>query len=670
MEESELTPNAAPEETIPEALPPKKKRRIGRVLGVILVVLLVLAAAAYAGFTYLRSSPQLKHISQNALVVARIDVPMLIKKADIIEIRKGTANNDLRETLEELNMEALIDDPGSTGIFTVKPHYYCLDYDAKDEELLNYLVLPIADGAKLAKFLKGITLPGDEELDVETKGNKKVLEIDGASCVWNNNTLVVAIDQDADPNAATNRAVKLLDQPAAKSIKANKVFKKAKLAKHDISLWVNTDMVAGVAEKGFKEARTRVKEIAAKRKEYNQKMNDYYAARQNYYQNLRSYMYSEDYYYRDYPDFNLQPPQMEYERAGNMFEEVLLSAETDSPFSADEIIATVAEFRGSSFLAYADFEKGSIRTGVDSNFSPAQVKKYGKIMARLGDMGKLAKYLPKDRLFASAVYQSDWNATWNVFGKQVNNMLIKRPYSEADKDELEKYTKHLKNLCDGSLLASMNLGAGKEKLPFVTIAGLARKNTGAQEMLKQLDKDGAYNKSGNAYKNQNGPDAFVLNEAVIVWTSDYSQYKKSAQGLGGKDLRGVKSSPLAAFVDLAQLVELADDSLEDMDLEDDWQDILEMLVDLRLTTTTKSGMPDVIEVELRLKDTRKNSLKVIWETLTDKVDIFEGMKENLEWQARRMKIEAEVPADSMMVEEAWEDMSNEPMYDSLGRYIY
>lgn len=630
MENNKVGQNLPQETPVSEGqVSPRKKIRIKRILLIILLVLLVLGVAAFAGFIYLRSSPQLQNISKDALMVTRVDLPMLIKKAGLIDLKKDSENEDLREILEELNMEALIDDPKSTGIFTLKPAYYFMEYDDRDSLLFQYLVLFIVDGKKLGKFLEGIMLPGNEEFDVETKGKNHTLDLQDASCVWNKSTLIVAISDTEDNDELTDRAAKLLEQPSSKSIKSNKFFRARDLAKHDFSIWVNTERLASITEKGFKDAKPRVKEMQKKRAAYYEQVAKYRAARERYYQQMRNYMYSDYYYYGyGYPQFNMEYPKMDYDPPRNVFEQVLLEFDEDSFISTDEIIGLVSEFRSSSYIVYADFKKGSIKVGIDSDFSPTQEKKYGKIMQTISGTAKLAKYLPKERQFATGVFQGSWDEAWKVFGKQVNR-IIDEPQSKVDQynmesgaDNLERYTKHLKNLCEGNLMASVNIGAGKQKYPFISIAGHVKKNKGALDILKQLDRDKTYKKSGNAYKAKYGSSAFVVNDDVIVWTSNYEQYKKSEQGLESKSIRGLKSSPLGAVIDLAKLVTLAEDK---MNLDRDTEDILEQLVDVRLETKMHKGLPAKIEAELRLKERKKNSLKVIWEIITDKTDIMENL---------------------------------------------
>jgi|GEM_PF-1324469 len=631
MDNNEVEQSLTPETLVSEEqVPPKKKIRFGSILVIFLIVLVVLGAAAFAGYKYLRSSPQLQNISRDALMVARVDMPKLIKKAGLTELKKGSENEDLLEALEELNMEALIKDPKSTGIFTLKPAYYFMEYVDRDSLLLHCLVFPIADGVKFGKFLKGITLPRNEEFDVETKGKYQTLDLPNASFVWSKNTAVLVISPAENNEECTKRAVKLLDQPSSQSIKANKYFSSGNLAKHDLALWLNIDMLASIAEKGFKEAKPRIKEIQEKRADYYEKVSQYRAAQQRYYQQVQNY-YASNYYYYDYPQFNAQYPVMDFAQAQNIFERILLDNVPDSIMSTDDIIKLVSEFRGSSYLAYLDFSKGRIQFGVDSDYSPTQEKKYGKIMHKIGDTKKLAKYLPQERLFATGIFQGSWDEAWKVFGKQVNKLTEARrlPEDRNNPDNMKEdqlLSKNLKVFCEGNLMASLNVGTGNNKSPFVSIAGMIRKNKGIVEILKQLDKDKEFEKSGNVYKEISGLSAFVLNDDIIVWTSNYKQYKKSSLGLDSKSTRIIKSTPLGAFINLNELLELAADEL---DMDKDAEDILEQIAEARLLTKMHKGLPSSIQTVVSLKENKKNSLKVIWEMLNDKVKVFENLDDIL-----------------------------------------
>jgi len=570
---------------------PQKKKGVMKFIIIGLMVIIVLAAAAVGVFLYMRSSPQVRHISKEALIVAKVDLPRILLKMDM---KKGEVNEDLREILEELNMEDLLDDPASTGLITAKPSYFFIEYDTKEETPIYYLVAPIANGDKLAKFTKKITPMGKDELEVESKGGKYMMETDGAVWMWNKNSLIIAMSDTMSPDDIEKRVKKYLDQPKSASIANNKHYRSAMSTGHDISFWANLDGISDIAIKGFNDAKPNVEKLVAQRKEREER-------RREYYNNWDYYYY---YGYFDYPESQIEYPQ-------NMFESILLDATTDGVISPNEIIDQLKQFDNSSLLVYADFHKGRMVTGTKSYLSDEQLKRFHGILKDLASLKKLSAHVPKDGLIATAGLQMNYNKLWSITEKQIKELVDKQ-----NNDDLNSVLKHAKTLCDGSMLLSMNV-PGKNKEPYFCVVASTAKNKGMESLMKQLAKDGEVGRAGKNYVIGDVTIFFV--EDAMVLTSNYREYKKSEHGLDGKQLKRVDSKPLGFFFDVVALLDVAGKNMDNTT-----EDILEAFESFTISTKASSGVPSELIISANMVDKKANSLKVMWNIVQNQDDFLDG----------------------------------------------
>ncbi len=650
--------------------PVKSNKKTARIILIILFAFVALGLAGWGYYTYLRSSPHLAQVGKEALMVARIDIPMLFKKAGMTNRKE--IDEDLLDALKKMNMEELVENPRATGMITLKPAYYWIEWDKKDEAATQYLVMPLSNGEKLAKFLEKIDISDSDPLEVEKKGQKFHLDLEGVGCVWNQKTLVMAFSADYwdDPGAMEKRAVKVLDQPKSASILKNKQFKQRDLSGHDLAVWVNTDQIATIAQEGFKQAKSRVEEIARKREEYDREWEEYNRAREEY-EALRwandPYYYGYGYEgYSDYPAFDMEEPQMDEDIWDtNYFEGLLMGIEGSDVISTDEIIAMVGEFRQSSLVYYLDFNKGEVVSGMDTNFSKAQLDKYGKIFSAKNGVGQLAKYLPQENLVGAVALNSNWNEFWKVFGKLITKAIESQRhepeeeypvfgestemdtfyeddiYGEApdfyseeyddldeyDEDEsdasedIDKMIGYLKTVADGQLVVTMNLDSDNEE-PYFTVAALTRTNKGMEKIVKEFDDNGDYVKRGNAYASDWGEDAFLIEDNAVIYTSNYTEYKRSELGLKSKQTSKIKATPLGGFLDIAFFNEEAD-------LPRDIRDYVEMFKAVELVSKLKKGLPSSMEFKVLMADKSQNSLKTIWDMLAEEFDMFEMLNDSI-----------------------------------------
>lgn len=91
-----------------------KARGSMKVLVIVLAALVLLVGAGFLAFSLLRSGPQVRYISGEALAVAKIDLPKMLLKAGIDKDIKNS-NKELWELLREWDMEALVEDPSPRG---------------------------------------------------------------------------------------------------------------------------------------------------------------------------------------------------------------------------------------------------------------------------------------------------------------------------------------------------------------------------------------------------------------------------------------------------------------------------------------------------------------------------------------------------------------------------
>ena len=78
------------EEETPAVLEGKRKKK-SALIPVLIVLFIIIVVIA--GYYFATSSPQIRHISKNALVVAKINLPQLLNKTGAM--KKGDINEDL-----------------------------------------------------------------------------------------------------------------------------------------------------------------------------------------------------------------------------------------------------------------------------------------------------------------------------------------------------------------------------------------------------------------------------------------------------------------------------------------------------------------------------------------------------------------------------------------------
>lgn len=597
-----------PEVQVEEVATPIKKKLSPRKIVFSLVILLVIIGIAGTGvYKFLRSSSQVKHISKDALMVAKIDLPKMLMKADMKELKGKKVNEDLQKFLEELNIEALLKAPKSTGLLTIKPSYMFVEYDKKLNDLMYFAVIPIANGTKVASFFKKVTPLDNSEIKIRTKDDKHIWDSAELAVVWNKSSLMVGYSAKANAEEMQRIVSKYLDQTKSSSIAANKEYKKSHRSSHDLSLWINLDGIAKVADQGFKDAKPKVEKMIEQMKQYDAAMQDF---RANY-----IYYYSNGIY---------QPNLPTLDRPGNVFENILYEA-TNSSGDADYLIKQIKQLDKSSAIVFADFEKGEFVSGVKAFVSPEQQKKLRGIESKLVAIKPLAKYIPKDGLVSTAAIQVNYDKAWSLSEDQIKKLLKKTP-----PPELDKLLKQAKTLCDGSFIISMN-HPGKKKEPFFTIVASTKKNRGIEDILQQQVKEGNIRKEGKLYFQS---DLSVFFEGdVMVLTTDYREYKKSEYGLDGKSLKALDSKPLAMFFDMPALVDIAGD-----EMENEVEDLLNMIKSISVKSKLHNGIPDEISVEIQMTDAKKNSLKVLWDRLAEE-DIFAGLSSMIP----RDRVEPELP---------------------------
>jgi len=319
----------------------------------------------------------------------------------------------------------------------------------------------------------------------------------------------------------------------------------------------------------------------------------------------------------DYPDFEVDYPQ-------NIFEEFLLETSSGEVFTPDLIIKNIKNFSQSSLVAYADFIKGKMVTGVKGYYPPEQQKKLDGIMKGLAGVKSLAAHIPKDGLVATAALQMNYNKLWSLSEKSLKELI-----AMDTTDEVQQMMKHAKTLVDGSLLLSMNT-AGKRKEPYFTAVASIRQNRGVENILKQMVREGNLEKEGKNYLI--GDIVIFIEGDKLILTSNYREYKKSDYGLDSKQLARIASRPLGIFFDVASLLDLAGNQIDK-----DAENILETFESMAVYTKTSKGIPDELYIEVNMQDKKQNSLKVLWELLQDEAELSDlfsafGRKKVVPWE--------------------------------------
>ncbi len=594
MEEMPQAPEPQPVE---QPAPPPRKGKALTIVLICLAALAVLAVAALIVFAGLRSSPQIRHISRDAVFMARVDLPRLLMKGGFKDRKKSDMLSDLRDLLQDMNMEMLIDKPASTGLLTIKPSYVFADYNVKDNEPEIFLVVPLSDGAKLAKFLGQIETQNKEDLEIKKKGEKYVMETSGLAWVWNRKSLLIGVTAYSDFDTVQKKAARLLDQPRAQSIAANSVYKQDRVGGHDVEAWVNLDAIAEMFLKGLRDARPNVAKMVRQRQEYRNWQQQYY---NNYYN-----------YYNTYGYGSYGQPEMDYPK--NIFEQMLLSAEEEGSGNwVKKLEEELKAYRGSSVLAYADFDRGRVVAGVKSNLSKAQKDKMKGILSGLADLKGLARYLPNEDLISCGSLQMNYSRLWEMYGRQAQDAL-----KESLGEEAGKFTKHLNTLFDGSGVICVN-SSGKEEEPYFTVAVSTRRNQGVKSLLKNYADEMGLEKKGNRYESQYGNIAILEEQDCLILTSDYKEYKKAELGLRSEQLKHLKGGPLAGYFSMAALTEAAGD-----EIEGEIKDVLDQFVDAVVSSGSSGGVPNVLTVEVNLTDKKQNSLKTLMDILQDQ-ELFDN----------------------------------------------
>lgn len=596
-EHLEQTQEAPDNDDLPIQTPPKKKT--AKYLVIALLIVLVIAGLGIAVFSYLRSSPQVRHIGKDAIMVARFDMVKALGKSGFKDLKKEEPNEDLLKKLEEINAQALLKDPMSTGLFTLKPAYVFAEYDVKHNAMLGFLVLPIANAQKVHKFLKGIDYGVD--VDIKQKDNKYYFDfpkyMDNTGLAWNKSTLIVGTSIPLGENQEEQKSDKInkkvfayLDQKRSDSIAGNKMFKKDLAKPHAFTCWMNGDLIANISEKGFKKAKDKVKEYREAQKQYRHALSNYY-----------------DYMYYGYDDYYAHAPEFVGEELSSVFESVLYEAGYGTNNEIDNgiemMLDNVSQLKGSSVMAYCDFEKGKIKTGLKTNLSNEFIKRYKDIFANPTPSKNLAKYLPSDNLIGTMVFGINPDIAWKHFGDNIKKTLK----TQIDEDEdLAKFIKLLPNSCDGVGLISVNIGTGKDKDPYVSFAVSTKTKSEIKEMIKMFSEKTSFNKKGNVYTHNYQKMGILIEEDAIIITSDYSQYKRSNLGIKASELKKGGETPFGMFLDIAKTLELAEDELPEKAA-----DILAEFTSLSISSIVKNGMINEVSMDITLKDTKKNSLKTL-----------------------------------------------------------
>ncbi|PKN78361.1 MAG: hypothetical protein CVU48_08555 [Candidatus Cloacimonetes bacterium HGW-Cloacimonetes-1] len=571
----------------------KKKRRLSKSLIVSLFVVIGLSGILAGGFAFIRSSPQVRHISVNALAVAKIDLPRMLLKADMKK-DMGQDNEELMSFLEDLNIESLVKDPKSTGLITAKPSYLFTEYDKKNEDIITYAVIPISNREKLASFFKKMTLPYNNDLQVKLKGDKYTIESNEFAVAWNSSSLIVGVATKLDIKDVQKLVNKYLDQTKSSSIASNKSFRKAHRKGHDVSLWLNLDAISNIAYTGFKDAKQSVATIREQRRSYGQAVNDYYT---NYYNNY--------YYGVPFP----QPPTAA--QPANLFENILLESHYDDSY-VDVALGQLKQLKDSSTLMYVDFNKGKIICGVKGETGSETRKKIKPIFSNAPGIDKLVEHIPKDGLIAATALNLNYDKLWTLSEAQIKKLIAKN--TDTDMNELVKYAG---KFLDGSVIISVNI-PGQDKRAFYTAIASTKKNQGIESFVKKLTKDGVLQKQGKNYTS--GDMTIFFEDGVIVLTSDYREYKKSEKGLASYELKIINSKPSGSYLDIKSLLDV---SSKNMDRK--VENALEAFSGITMQSKTSQGIPDELQVNVLLSDKKDNSLKVLFTTIAD-TGIFKGFK--------------------------------------------
>lgn len=575
-----------------------KARGSMKVLVIVLAALVLLVGAGFLAFSLLRSGPQVRYISGEALAVAKIDLPKMLLKAGIDKDIKNS-NKELWELLRELDMEALVEDPKSSGLLTAKPAYAFVDYVQKDENAGFCLVVPLSSGKKFTEFIEKSQI-GDE-YKIKKRGDYHVIDEDEGAAIWSNNTLMVGFygtDSGIDP---VKRMTSLLEQPKSASIASNAEFKKSFSPNHDLSLWLNVDTAAAVARTGLKDAKPKVAKLIEKRGASEERA---YAS--------RSYYDREDYDFDDYyedSDSNYYAGDYDDEEddwayPDNIFESFLLDYDAIYQ-NLDDFLDKLAMLDGSAIQLYMDFNKGEIEFGSDQMVGKEAVALYKSIFGDLGGFDELTAYLPGENNFFVAALHYKYPKLWDLFRKQAEELFVE----SFDDPDTQKMLKYASELFDGTVLISMS-EPEKGDDPVLTIVASARENKGLKEILKMMEETEDIEKEGNDYLISDG--YLILKNDAYIFTFDKEYYQKAKLGLDPATKAGLKTIPLAAKLDVDKLLESTG---RQMDREG--KRLLGYLKEVSIASSSPKGIPTHTEIKIKLSNTKQNSLKTIMEVIQD-----------------------------------------------------
>ena len=573
------------EEGTPAVLEGKRKKKSALIPVLIVLFLLLVVIAVYYFAT---SSPQIRHISKNALVVSKVNLPQLLKESGTM--KKGEIDEDLISALEEYNLEALVKDPRSTGLITTKPSYLFGEFDTKKNLPYIFMVMPIANAEKVYSFTKNIALPSGKDLSVSKKSNIYEIDLNGLSCMWTGKSMLIGITDPSNDNDLSKKVKTYLTQDKSACILANKDFRSSKLRGHDITLWANLDGMARIAQKGLKDAQGNMERIISQ-----------YKQREMY----RNYYYESDYrYYYDYWDimdqFRVDDPE-------NVFESVLLGLTYDAKIPMNTAIDLPTELYNTYLSFSADFDKGKMVSSVKFETTQEKQKKLESVINDAVNVKDLYPYVPTEGLIMLSSVKTNYPKLYALSEKRIDKLT-----KSITNPEISKFMKHLNKLADGSGIIAINILDEKED-PFITLVASVKNNKGVQDLLKDMGREGMLSKDGKYYYLDDL--IFFFEDNVMICTTNNNNYKKSNRGLEGTLAREMNKNPLNMTMDFAVLKDLKHV------FSDEEEDALEMFAKLNANVKTNSGTPNELKVELTFSDKKHNCLKQVKDYLSD-IDNF------------------------------------------------
>ena len=586
------------EEETPAVLEGKRKKK-SALIPVLIVLFIILVVIA--GYYFATSSPQIRHISKNALVVAKINLPQLLNKTGAM--KKGDINEDLISALEEYNLEALVKDPRSTGLITTKPSYLFGEFDTKKNLPYIFMVMPIANAEKVYSFTKNIALPSGKDLSVSKKSNIYEIDLKGLSCMWTEKSMLIGITDPSNDNDLSKKVKTYLTQDKSACILANKDFRSSKLRGHDITLWANLDGMARIAQKGLKDAQGNVERIISQHKQREMYRNYYYDSGLRYYYNYWDIM----------DQFRVDDPE-------NVFESVLLGLTYDAKIPMNTAIDLPTELYNTFLSFSADFDKGKLVSSVKFETTQEKQKKLESVINDAVNVKDLYPYVPTEGLIMLSSVKTNYPKLYALSEKRIDKLL-----KSIDNPEISKLMKHLNKLADGSGIIAVNILDEKEP-PFITLVASVKNNKGVQDLLKEMNREGRLRKDGKYY--YFGNLAVFFEDNVMICTTNNNNYKKSNRGLEGTLARKMNKNPFNMTMNFTAIKDLTDE------LSDEEEDALDLLDKLNAIVKTNGNTSNELKVELTFSDKKHNCLKQINEYLNDSDDFWKGITEEIMYSVR------------------------------------